>query len=178
MLPPSLTSLSAPISGWLRFPSPSSLPPGAPDLEGSGDPRRDAQVPGHRGVSAVGAGDIASALSNQLPAWVGEAGCAWGARTREVAGSRCEGALGCWRRRGEGAHCGKWPLSPPCKSLCGKTEGQMWVSMAPVVPAVTSEVNGMGRQVPKTSMVREEHVAAFPLCSSKISTPAESTLCS
>lgn len=94
---PSLTSLSVPISGWLCFPSPSSLPPGAPDLEGSGHPRRDAEVPRHRGVSAAGAGDIASALFNQLPAWVSEAGRAWGARTQDVAGSQCGGAIEYWR---------------------------------------------------------------------------------
>lgn len=71
--PSSLTLPCAPVSGWLRFPSPSSLPPGAPDLEGSGHSGRDAQVPGHRRISAAGAGNIASALSNQLAAWVGEA---------------------------------------------------------------------------------------------------------
>lgn len=93
MLPPSLTSLSAPISGWLRFPSPSSLPPGAPDLEGSGHARRDAEVPGHRGVSAAGAGDVASALFNQLPAWVGEVGGPRGTRAQDVCGSQCGDVL-------------------------------------------------------------------------------------
>ena len=47
----------------------------------------------------------------------------------------------------------------------------MWVEAALVVPVVTSEVTGMGRQVPKSRMVREEDMAAFPLCSPKISTP-------
>lgn len=110
MLLPSLTSPSAPISGWLCFPSRSSLPPGAPNFEGSGHPGRDAEVPGHRGVSAAGARDIASALSNQLLAWVGEAGGSWGAMTWDKAGSQRGVALGCWRavaRRG--ACCGKWP---------------------------------------------------------------------
>lgn len=78
LLPPSLTSPSAPISGWLRVPPPSSLPPRAAHLEGSGHPRRDAEVPEHRGVSPAGDGDIASSLPNQLSAWVGEGGHPWG----------------------------------------------------------------------------------------------------
>lgn len=73
VLPPSLTCPSLHIPGWLCFPSPSCLPPRAPDPEGSGYPGRDGEVPGHRGVSAAGAGDVASALSNQLPARVREA---------------------------------------------------------------------------------------------------------
>lgn len=72
-MPPRLTSPTVFISGWLCFPSPSGLPSRAPNLEGSSHSRRDAEVPGHRGVSEAGAGDIASALFNQLPAWVGKA---------------------------------------------------------------------------------------------------------
>lgn len=179
MLLPSLTPSSVPISGRLCFPSPSSLPPGAPDLEGSGHSRRDAEVPGHRGVSAAGAGDTASALSNQLPAWVGEVGGAWGSRIQDVAGSQHAGAIGCWQMVvGRGAHCGKWLFCSPRERLCMRMEGRMLVGVAPVVPVVTSKVTGMGRQVPKSCMVREEHVAAFPLHSPKISTPTESALCS
>ena len=66
--------------------------------------------------------------------------------------------------------------SGPSAYLVRGSAGGWRDEVAPVVPVVTSKVTGMGRQVLKSRLVRDEHVAAFPLRSPKTSRPAESAL--